>query len=663
MTQINDVSDHGLESIKKSAIVPDSNYPTRYALRTRDEQFSIDGNGNLEVIDDRFTFDSNDKLNVIDDRLEINDSGQLKVVLDGKVSTVNSSNTPLLANQQFEGVSEDVLDYAMIFVTVYSDVASATDGLHVRDSSDGITWRTGDTFTIPAGTEKTFSVQPNKKYFRLHYTNGTSNQTIFDLQTIFKKTYCKPSSHRIQDNLIDEDDAELVKSVIAGKKANGQYTNFGATNGGNFKVSLEELESGISVNSNTQLKVTQYTSAGVEVGTGAFPINIALPAEQIDAFSRVRVSEPLTRFDYTFQFDERPELFTSSSAGSATATYNSDKKAVILTATTTTNSEMIYQSRQYIKYYPGKSNLIVLTGNFKSKVANVIKRYGQFDDSNGYFFELNGTTAYVVLRSKVSGIVVDNAIPQSSWNYDKMDGTGISKVNINWANQQILVINYQWLGAGRVLYGFDVDGHVYPCHLINNANVLDVLYSQTAQLPIRASIKNTVSTSSTMEITCGVIISEGGSSPTGRVYTVNHGTTPRTVVAAGTRLPAISIRKKTTALPVEIEIASITGLFSSADEFLIEIVKNGTLTGASFADVSGYLQKDVAATAITGGDIIYSTYARGQTISDIITSAQAATNMFIGALLDGTSETITIATTNITANASAYISINYKEIF
>ncbi len=590
-------------------------------------------------------------------------SGRVVQYDQGEVSTANSTSTPLLAGKEFAGTAVNVLNAAIIFVTVYSDVASATDGLHIRISSDGITWRTDDVFTVPAGTEKTFSFQPNKNYFRIHYTNGDSNQTVFDLQTVIKKMYCKPSSHRIQDNIVDEDDAELVKSVITGKKASGTYTNFSATNSGNFKVSVEELESNISVNSNKQLKVTPYNSSGVEIGTVANPQNVIFPVQLIDAFSRVRVSEPFTRFEYTFQYDKRPQLFTSSSAGSATAAHDSNKKAVILTATATTDSEMVYQSRQYLKYYAGKSNLIALTGNFKSAVAGVIKRYGQFDDNNGFFFELNGTTANVVVRSKISGSVVDSAVASTSWNYDKMNGSGISGKTVDWSKQQIFIINYQWLGAGRIIFGLDIDGQIYPVHIVNNANILDVLYSQTAQLPIRASIKNTVTTSSTMEITCGVVISEGGVANIGREYTVNHGTTARTIVAAGTRLPAISIRKKTTNLPVEIELTSISGLFSETDSFFIEIVKNGTLTGASFADAPGYLQKDVAATAISGGDIIYSTYARGESISNLIQDVQASTNFFIGSLLDGTSETLTIVTTNINTNASVYIAINYKEIF
>lgn len=697
MPQINDVNDHGLETLKKSAIIPDDTYKTRYAhrvqpidannralqtdsngnLKTIDERFTFDNNGNLNAVDERFTFDGNDNLNVIDDRLtfdgsnnlnviddrfEFNNDGQLKVVLDGKVDPNNTSKNLLLANATFTGTATDTINYAIIFVNVYSNVASAINGLKVQVSSDATNWRTGEQFSIQAGSEKTFSFQPSRRYFRVVYTNGATNQTTFDLEVLLKKNNSKPSSHRIQDEIVNDDDAELVKAVLTGEKPNGTFTNFSATNGGNFKVSLEELESGISTNSNTQLKVTPYTSTGKEIGTAINPINVDLPG-YIDTFNRIRVSEPFTRFDFTFQYDERPQIFTSLTASGGTLTYDSNKKAVILNVTTTTNSEVVYQTRQYFKYFPGKSNLLVFTGNFKSAATNVVKQYGQFDANNGYFFELNGSTPYVVLRSSITGSVVDTKIAQASWNIDKLNGTGSSGFTLDWSKQQIFVINYQWLGAGKVFYGFDIDGKIYWCHSISNANVLTTLYSQTAQLPIRAAIKNTSATASTMEMTCGAIISEGGSSPLGRKYTVNSGSTPRSFVAIGTRIPVLSIRKKLANLPTEIQLINMFGLFSVNDEFLVEIVKNGTLTNASFADVAGHLQRDVAATAITGGDTIFSNYARGDLVTSILGEYDDSTNFFLGQLLDGTSETISIVATNLTASANAYVAINYKEVF
>lgn len=174
--------------------------------------------------------------------ITVNASGQLKVVLDGKVDTNNSTATPLGIGAVFTGTATETLDYALIFVSVKSDVASATDGLMIQQSSDGTNWDLEDNYTIPLATGKTFSIQPSEKYFRVVYTNGGTEQAYFRLQSIFKKTNSKPSSHRIQDMIIADDDAELVKAVLTGENPSGNFINFQGTTAGNFKISLEEYD-------------------------------------------------------------------------------------------------------------------------------------------------------------------------------------------------------------------------------------------------------------------------------------------------------------------------------------------------------------------------------------------------------------------------------------
>ena len=142
----------------------------------------------------------------------INELGQVHTVMRAMVDADNSTITPLLADEEFIGEWKETLDYAEISVTTYSNVASAVDGLCIEFSSDGVGLNgCGDNYTLSAGAEKTFSFQPQRRYYRVKYTNGAVDQTVFDLETILHKTRCKPSSHRINDSIVDEDDAELVK--------------------------------------------------------------------------------------------------------------------------------------------------------------------------------------------------------------------------------------------------------------------------------------------------------------------------------------------------------------------------------------------------------------------------------------------------------------------
>ena len=183
------------------------------------------------------------------------------------ISTDNSTVALLGAGATFTGVSEDILNYAIMFINVYSDVASAVDGLCIEASRDGVNWNLSECYTIEAAKYKLFAHQCATKYFRIKYTNGGTIQTDFHIEVKLCTKNALASSHRIDDEISGQDDASLRKSVITGKRADGIFDNVGLTNGANMKVSLEELESGISSNANSQLNTTQFDSLGNEIAS------------------------------------------------------------------------------------------------------------------------------------------------------------------------------------------------------------------------------------------------------------------------------------------------------------------------------------------------------------------------------------------------------------
>lgn len=230
----------------------------------------------------------------------INSDGQLHVVLMGKVDPSNSTAVPLIADAVYTGTAIDTLDFGFIFVTVFADQDSATDGISFQQSSDATNWDNTDEFSYFANSGKTYSIQPAARYFRVLFTNGSTTQTTFRFQTIFKKTSSLASSHRISENLSPEDDASLQIAIIKGQNPSGNYVDFSATAGGNFKVSLEELESGISVNSNSQLKVTQYDASGNET-TRPFDESHYLSEYLLNAASRdMVVNGAITPVDFIY---------------------------------------------------------------------------------------------------------------------------------------------------------------------------------------------------------------------------------------------------------------------------------------------------------------------------------------------------------------------------
>jgi len=163
---------------------------------------------------------------------------------DGTVSEDNSSETPLGAGATFPGAAIDITGCGIIFVNVYSDVASATDGLVIYQSKNGTNWDHDDKYTVPAGSGKNYAINPFAQFLKVVYTNGGSIQTAFRLQTVCKANSL-PSSHRIQDPIVDEDDARLVKSVLSAKFNGGGFGNVTATASGNLRVT--DAESGLAI--------------------------------------------------------------------------------------------------------------------------------------------------------------------------------------------------------------------------------------------------------------------------------------------------------------------------------------------------------------------------------------------------------------------------------
>lgn len=135
------------------------------------------------------------------------------------VSTNNSTASTLLSGAVFTGTGEDVSAYSEMRVSVFANIASATDGLSLQQSSDNTNWDVVDTYTVAAATAgqgKTYVVPRQEKFFRAVYTNGGTNQTTFRLQTILNRTGTAPSSQRAGDAYTNETDLVQGQSFLMG---------------------------------------------------------------------------------------------------------------------------------------------------------------------------------------------------------------------------------------------------------------------------------------------------------------------------------------------------------------------------------------------------------------------------------------------------------------
>jgi len=161
-----------------------------------------------------------------------------EVEIKGEVDDNNSSTTVLnpAGVNVFTGTATEILNCGVVFVNVATDQASATDGLSIQQSSDGTNWDHDDNYTVAAGANKNYSINPHAKWFRVVYTNGGTIQGYFRLQSICKGN-AKPSSHRIKDEIIGDDDCELVKAALTGENGAGLWHNVGVTADGDLTIS------------------------------------------------------------------------------------------------------------------------------------------------------------------------------------------------------------------------------------------------------------------------------------------------------------------------------------------------------------------------------------------------------------------------------------------
>jgi hypothetical protein len=174
------------------------------------------------------------------------ESTPVPVKISSFSSTNNSTVAQLLANGTFTGQPDEVSQYGTILVSLRSNVPSANNGILFQASNNQQSWYDLESYSYnqSAGIS-IYSMAPGGKYFRIKYINGTQGTEGFFINTIYKQGYVKPSSHRVGDNITGENDAELIKAVLAAAMPNGNYTNIHATAGGNLKISLEEIDPGL----------------------------------------------------------------------------------------------------------------------------------------------------------------------------------------------------------------------------------------------------------------------------------------------------------------------------------------------------------------------------------------------------------------------------------
>lgn len=331
----------------------------------------------------------------------------------------------------------------------------------------------------------------------------------------------------------------------------------------------------------------------------------------VDAFGRWRVSEPQTLFDSKLIFNDsdlaedvenHPLIYDNQeiSGGGTSTAYIANQSAQSVSVSASTAGRRVRQTKMRFNYQPGKSQLVLMTFNTGDCVAGVTKREGIFDDQNGLFLELSDDV-YLCRRSYVTGSAVDTKVKQSDWNIDSMDGSNrFSRIDLDFTKTQILIIDYEWLGVGRVRMGFVIDGLIYYAHEFLNANNLATVYMTTPNLPLRTEIQNdgTGEACSMVQI-CSSVMSEGGSQDLGVIRSASTDGTHIDANTENTIYAIIGIRLKSNYIGTTIKVLNVA-LQEQAGSKKLEwmLLLNPTVAG-TFA----YVDESLSAIAVARGAV------------------------------------------------------------
>jgi hypothetical protein len=349
----------------------------------------------------------------------------------------------------------------------------------------------------------------------------------------------------------------------------------------------------------------------------------------VDAFGRSRMSLPMTLFDSSHRYRDNGLWNTSNTAGTTYA-HSANAGLIVLNLPTTSNAEIIRETTKVFSYQPGKSLFVLNTFVTETPKVNLRQRIGYYGAQNGIYFEIDGTTAYFVKRSFVSGEVVETRVAQADWSQDNLLGPSVnlpgqglgacpSNITLDLTKAQIFWMDIEWLGLGTVRCGFVIDGKLIHCHSFHHANLITSTYITTASLPLRYEIKNTGTTSSNSSLkqVCSTVISEGGYELRGlqQAATVPI-TAPVDLPTAGTYYNIISIRLKANPNRLDAVVIltalSILGITNNVN-YNWQVRASGTSSGTTWVDAGddSAIEYKIGGGEYTGGRILASGYTSG----------------------------------------------------
>jgi hypothetical protein len=428
------------------------------------------------------------------------------------------------------------------------------------------------------------------------------------------------------------------------------------------------------LNSVLRIYFNQLDNFIAQLMANSSTLPISIGGTNTDAFGRLRVSQPYTLFDSQSRYAADIQ-FDTALTGTGSSTFNTNQSSVSLAVTGGGVGSVVRQTFRSFPYQPGKGLLVLATFLMDNGTsANLNQKVGYFGTQNGVFFQRTAGVNSFVLRTNITGTPSDaRAVTQANWNGDKLDGTGASGLTLDLTHPQILWMDFEWLGVGSVRCGFIINGAYVVCHTFDTANVYgSTVYMTTAILPVRYEITTTTAAvAATLTQICSSVVSEGGFEQTSIDHVARRTTVFTNIDTAATFYPIVSIRLASGSLGAVVIPNRVQFLPITNQNYEIALLKNPTLTGATWAATvpsDSNVEFDVAATAISASGTIaqtdYVTASGSAGVSETAAPTGYNWDLQLGASLAGVSDIYTLAVRTVdgATNGSGVGSISFYDL-
>jgi hypothetical protein len=152
-----------------------------------------------------------------------------------------------------------------------------------------------------------------------------------------------------------------------------------------------------------------------------------------------------------------------------------------------------YQISGFCTVTPGSQSVVATSGRFTQQlkvgdrivIRGMTYMVGSIADDNN--MTINPAYRGVNTSTGIKlATVIDYRIPQTQFNIDALDGTGISGYNINLNKMQMMGISFSWYGAGFIDFMCrGADGNMILAHRMKQNNINDEAYMRSGNTAVR----------------------------------------------------------------------------------------------------------------------------------------------------------------------------------